>query len=257
MWMFLLLFTTHLVSQSIDTVKTDANQTTSLLRWCYSSWTAFSLNWMITPMINVLVVGGVNILYVYLYLHQSSSVIIVLQILLAMFKSFWNGLGYQYLNRLVNHHLEVDNLSMNHSSLQLFIRLLNNIVIPCLVVAAINPECFYNLFVAAPAVVTDYQFQNCNRIDTSRTNSCLQYDEVVQVTSFDPPYNYSYQCSSRFITYYAPAFVFLCVVDGMVVPVAQLLIWEVYKFGVDNNKWWSKYVRKATPRIVKTDIIGM
>ena len=212
-----------------------------------------SLNWIIAPIINVIVVGGVNILYVYLFLNQSSNVIIILQIVLAIFKSFWNGLGYRYLSRLVNFRLDVDNLSTSHSSLQLFIRLVNNIVIPCVVVAFINPECFYNLFAPAPPIITQFNYLWCLGINPSENNICTKSVDLLQITNFNPPYNYSYQCSSRFITYYSPAFVFLCLVDGLVVPLAQLLCGELYKFGVENDKDWSKYLGKVVPRILKID----
>ena len=124
--------------------------------------------------------------------------------------------------------------------------------------AAINPECFYNLFVAAPAVVTDYQIPFCHiiRISVSGNNSCLQYGNYRNETSsFDPPYNYSYQCSSRFVTSYSPAFVFLCLFDGLVVPLTHLLLAKMYKYGVDNNQYWSKYLLKVIPLIFNIEHI--
>ena len=214
----------------------------------------FSHTWIIAPLINVFVVGGINILYVYLYLHQSNIVIVFLQILLAIFKSFWNGLGYRYLSRLVNYWLRVDNLSLRHTSMQLFIRLVNNIIIPCIVVAIINPECFYNLIVAAPAVVTNFEFQYCAEVNLAN-NICSQNANQIQTTTFDPPYYYSYQCSSRFITYDAPTFVFLCLIDGLIVPLLQLVCCKLYEYGINNtindNKDWLKYLSKVTPRILK------
>jgi hypothetical protein len=41
-------------------------------------------------------------------------------------------------------------------------------------------------------------------------------------TSYDAPFTYSYQCSSSLITYYAPAFVNLCIITVFVTPAAQL-----------------------------------
>lgn len=83
-WLFTLSFSRERVNRSNEEIPSEE----------IALPPAISFNWMIAPIINVFVVGGVNILYVYLYLQQSSTVIIVLQILLAMFKSFWNGLGY-------------------------------------------------------------------------------------------------------------------------------------------------------------------
>ena len=213
------------------------------------------MSWIIAPILNVFVVVMINFIYVFLYLQQSSNVIIVLQILLAMFKSFWNGLGYRYLSRLLNFRFDVDNLSLSHSSLQLFIRLLNNTVIPCVVVAVINPGCFFNLFVAAPPVITDFRFRYCDIVNIESA-ICVLYDYKLQTTKLDPPYNYSYQCSSRFVTSYAPAFVFMCLIDGLLVPLLRLFSSKVYVFGVDNNKYWSKYLAKVIPRILKVNKVN-
>ena len=116
-----------------------------------------------------------------------------------MFKSFWNGLGYRHLRRVINSFFNVDYLSRNHTSLQLFIRLVNNIINPCIVVAVINEDCFYNLMIAPPPVNAQFTFQYCSSLNIA-TNVCSEIGYATQSTSFNPPYIYSFQCSSRFIT---------------------------------------------------------
>ena len=88
MWMFLYLLSMQMVVRSKTEVGVDVSLNLEASGGNKSIDTPISLNWVVTPLINVFVVGGVNFLNVYLYLHQSSVVIIVLQILLAMFKSF-------------------------------------------------------------------------------------------------------------------------------------------------------------------------
>ena len=123
-----------------------------------------------------------------------------------------------------------------------------------MVVAVINPECFYNFFISAPPVVSDFQYQYCFSFNLEQLY-CTLKEYQLQTTTFDPPYNYSYQCSSQFITYYAPAFIFLCIVEGLVVPLSQLLRGEFYKFRLENKKGWSLYLGKFIPRIFQSDLL--
>lgn len=43
----------------------------------------------------------------------------------------------------------------------LSVGLVNNIGIPCLVVAVVSPNCFYNLFVVAPLMSANYTYKYC------------------------------------------------------------------------------------------------
>lgn len=107
---------------------------------------------------------------------------------------------------------------------------------------------------SSSTVVNYFQFKSCNFIDLA-TNTCRLYEDRQQITTFIPPYTYSCQCSSRFITYYSPPFVFLCLVDGLIVPLAQLLCGELYKFAVKNDKHWSKYLGMLVPRLLRIDLL--
>ena len=120
--------------------------------------------------------------------------------------------------------------------LQVFVAQLNNIVIPCLVVAVISPNCFYNLFVAAPDVDSEYSYEYCDLF--TPTGSCVLYSPKFTSTSYNPPFTYSYQCSSSLITYYAPAFVLLCLVSSFVTPVAQLLLYRLHRSATPDTTWF-------------------
>jgi hypothetical protein len=106
-------------------------------------------------------------------------------------------------------------------SLHVFTALVNSVVVPCLVVAAVSPSCFYNVFQPAPTVTSAFRFHACDYFYD--TGECYEYAYVHSPTSYDAPFTYSYQCSSSLITYYAPAFVNLCIITVFVMPAAQLV----------------------------------
>jgi hypothetical protein len=106
-------------------------------------------------------------------------------------------------------------------SLQVFTALLNSVVVPCLVVAAVSPNCFYHVFQPAPTVTSAFRYKACEFFDVS--GECNTYAYLLSATSYDAPFTYSYQCSSSLITYYAPAFVNLCIITVFVVPAAEFV----------------------------------
>jgi hypothetical protein len=69
-------------------------------------------------------------------------------------------------------------------------------------------------------VTSAFRYQGCALFQFS--GGCETYTYVRSTTSYDAPFTYTYQCSSSLITYYAPAFVNLCIITVFVVPAAQL-----------------------------------
>ena len=88
-----------------------------------------------------------------------------------------------------------------------FITVFNNIVTPCLATAAISTACFYNVFVSAPSVSSAYTLPKCTAWSTE-TSECTAYGDVMQTTSYDPPFLYSYKCSSELVTTYSVVFMY-------------------------------------------------
>jgi len=182
---------------------------------------------------NFSVVVGVNVAYVYAVIYKDSNILLVAQLLLAFFKVLWNGAGCGYLVQCASYYLREDRRLKRKSAtetrfimLQVFITLLNNIAVPCIVVAVVSPSCFSSVFVAAPSVSTPYTYKLClNLFD----GHCVQYETVNSVTTYEPSYAYTYQCSSSIITYYAPAFVYLCIVTTFVAPLLQVAAQQWHK----------------------------
>lgn len=91
-------------------------------------------------MVNVSIVAGVNIAYVYAALYEDSSTFAVVQVAMSVFKLVWNGFFALKLTRMTDHYLKEKETSGNFLAVQLFVALFNLIAIPCIIVAAINPK---------------------------------------------------------------------------------------------------------------------
>lgn len=182
--------------------------------------------------INVTVVLGVNIAFVYIALYKSSVLLIIAQVLLSFFKFLWNTVCSPFFIRWTAHYLSSsENATRKESStgffpLQLFVALFNNIAIPCLVVGAVDPSCFYNVIVPAESETSHYVYAECKLYTIV---GCVTVVPEIASASFDPPFAYSYQCSSSFITYYAPTFVYMCLVATVVAPLTQLVAQKIHK----------------------------
>jgi hypothetical protein len=70
-------------------------------------------------------------------------------------------------------------------------------------------------------VTSAFRYKGCSAFALS--GECDTYAYYRSTTSYDAPFTYSYQCSSSLITYYAPAYVNLCIITVFVMPAAQLV----------------------------------
>jgi hypothetical protein len=181
-------------------------------------------------LIDVVVVVGANVLYVYIAIYQSSALLVLAQVLMSFFKLLWNSVCMDAILRALVGRFAPQLLvgqgyakayRMRLVSLQVFTALVNSVVVPCLVVAAVSPNCFYNVFQPAPTVTSAFRFKSCSVF--ARFGECILYTSQRSATSYNAPFTYSYQCSSSLITYYAPAYVNLCIITAFVVPAAQLV----------------------------------
>lgn len=113
-------------------------------------------------------------------------------------------------------HHEIDKAEQ-YFSLQLIVALFNNIAIPCLVVAAIDPPTADTVYYFIPVC----ELENVGVV-------CGGYFEQSSL-QFTPPFTYSYQCSASFITSYAPAFVYMSVSTMFLGPALQLCLVELHR----------------------------
>ena len=195
--------------------------------------------------VDVIVVAGVNAAYVYVAVYQSSSLLLVVQALLSIFKVVWSRWALPYILTVSTGRKESGKLQV---FTQIVVNLLNNIAIPCLIVVVVSPNCFYNALISAPVVTSIIHYRECTLI--SAANECTQYTDVPLPTSFEPPFTYNYQCSSSLITYYSPAFVSMCIVSTFVTPLSQYMCQWLHRRATVGS-FWHRFLDRCLPRLAK------
>jgi hypothetical protein len=206
-----------------------------------------------TALVNFVIVLGVNMAYVIIALKRSSFALTVTQIALALFKVAFNSLCSPALLRWTSQRFAGRQPSpTSFVTVQLLMSIVNNILVPCLVVSIISPDCFYNVFKTAAEVDAYFKYNGkCRLFYTSnRQIVCFSDEILVAQTSFSPPFDYSYQCSSSFITYYAPAYVIMCIIAGFALPVAQVVLQRLHSRAAVGTRWFA-VLDVALPRILK------
>jgi Leucine-rich repeat (LRR) protein len=107
--------------------------------------------------------------------------------------------------------------------------LFNNVVIPCLAIIFILPDCFYNALFAPGNVDTTYSYDSCVQyyLNDTRTHDC---NSQLQTIAYSPPYIYSYQCSSKIIINYVPVYVLMFLIVGIVLPLSEIVLKLIYDY---------------------------
>jgi hypothetical protein len=177
---------------------------------------------------SLVVVTGINVGFVFATLTLNGRDLIAMQVLLAMLKLGFNNIVAPALQD------RLKGLGVGHkiTASQLALVLLNVVVIPCLVVIVISPACFYDALKGPDSVTSSSEYSgDCLFLELItdpatglQTFTCAGAQTVVTTTTYTPPFTYSYQCSSSFVTYYAPTFVIMCIISGFIVPAYHLLL---------------------------------
>jgi hypothetical protein len=183
---------------------------------------------------------GANTAYVLIAIYGERDLLPLAQLMLSLFKLFWNRFFSVYLIRwaaVIDFSRSSTAVETEFATLQMTVVLLNNIAVPCLVVAGISPNCFYNILVQPPAVEVNFQYDEC--IEIALGTGCTEYTPYTATISYDPPFSYNYQCSSSFITYYAPTFVLLCLMHGFAVPIGQFALYQLHRRATPGTGWFA------------------
>lgn len=178
--------------------------------------------------VNLFFVTGANFSYVYLTYASNSTNTVLNQVALSAFKVFWGNLAFPLLSNWVVYSLSEINVQFKADVqrfylVQLAVTQFNNIVIPCIVVSVVSPNCYYNVFVQEPDVVSSFVDPQCVVRDES-TGLCNENILYERYTSYDPPFIYSYQCSSSIVTAYATVFVMMCLATTFISPLIMFAL---------------------------------
>jgi Leucine-rich repeat (LRR) protein len=204
-------------------------------------------------LLSLVVVTGINVGFVFATLNLNGRELTVIQILLAVFKLGFNNIIAPALHALVN-----TGIKHSVSSPQLLLVLLNVIVIPCLVVMVISPACFYDALHRVKSVTSSYQYAGqcftfewvVDETTGEQTLACVDAQIDTDTTTYLPPFTYSYQCSSSFVTYYAPTFTIMCLISGFLLPAQRLLLLWL-RGTLSPTSRLHAMVTAAIPRILK------
>jgi Leucine-rich repeat (LRR) protein len=198
--------------------------------------------------VNLIFVVGVNVAFVSVALTQSNAVLFLAQILLSMFKLIWNTVCAPNLIRFAARRISQAYHSAGFVSIQVFVALLNNVAIPCVVVAVVSPSCFTSAFSPPPDVHSSFNFYPTIRPgpDLVHVNGYVAVDYI----SYKPPFSYDYQCSSSFVTYYAPAFIYLALGAGVVAPTLKALALLMFTYSAPDS-WMRRVSLAVLPNILK------
>jgi hypothetical protein len=188
------------------------------------------------------------------FLFSGNLEVAFVQLLLRVFKVAFNSACSPVLMRWAcQRFLGRQPSAPSYVTLQLFVSVVNNILVPCLVVAVISPSCFYNVFNKANEVHSQFKYAGeCTDVELTSTSTveCRNSDLHLALTSYAPPFEYSYECSSSFITYYSPAFVIMCMVAGFGIPLAQVVLQRLHERAVVGSRWHAA-LDLVLPRILK------
>lgn len=203
---------------------------------------------------NLAVVVGVNYLYIYAVVYQSNEFLLISQICVAFFKLVWSGSGIHALVKVTTSHLMMDPAEKSDKAeetrlimIQILLTLLNNIVVPCMVVAAVSENCYYYVFVSAPNVITDLSYKTCVSVVMDH---CTEWATGSSSVSFTPPYKYDYQCSASIVAIYAPAYVALCIMTAFGVPIVELLASRWFRRAAPESYWY-RFLKLGVPFILR------
>jgi hypothetical protein len=102
-----------------------------------------------------------------------------------------------------------------------FTVIMNNVIIPCIAIAVVSPDCFYNAFFSHPPT-EETTVYTCGIYALFIDGLCLKYLEMTEFTTFDIPFLYRYQCSVAFVTSFAAVHIFMFLFVGLVLPLSKI-----------------------------------
>lgn len=201
---------------------------------------------------NLVLVTGVNIAYVYINHNYRSTIVHTAQLCVALFKVAWNGWVVDTVLQLSSFSDRRSSNRPKHIALAVFVILFNNIAAPFIATAYVSSNCFYSAVVAPPAVEVSYSYKSCtSSLFVGNYSLCNSYDNAVAAreTSYAPPFIYSYQCSSTFVTTYASIYVFMFTIEAFATP---LLLWTLkWAHSQTAHSFMSKIANRVLPAILK------
>jgi len=172
---------------------------------------------------------GVNVSYVFAILYGNTAIILLAQIVVSGLKSCWTHVIFPMMSRRMIYFSSALNIPTKDSSRSLFLLqycviIFVNIIIPCAVLAVESPKCFYYLFIKESAVKSSFVYKFCILFSYPDAKECITYEPRTEITSYYPPFFYSYECSIDLIRTYSTVYIFICIISTFINPIAQIIL---------------------------------
>ena len=195
-------------------------------------------------LLNFLVVIPFDALYVIATINYSTDFVDLAQVALAMFKILWIDFGInEIMQRVLRYHIPSMALNLEirmhakrspseirmesrHTMFHVFLVLLNNIAFPCFAIMVISSNCFQNAIFSSSPINTSYSYLICNDLffQVDGNAICISGGIQTVVTTFYPPFQYSYQCSSMFIKNFTNIYLYMFAMVGFITPALKVAI---------------------------------
>lgn len=160
-----------------------------------------STSYLLIPSVvaNIVVMTGVNSIYVYAHTTQTPQMSFMFSTVVAVFKLIWNGVLFRYLDAAGGTY-----------SLIVATSAFNIVISPIIATMVISTECFQGVFITNPEV-------------------CEEYSVLDTTVCWTASYSYVHRCSSALLLSFVQVFVIMFLMSGLCVPAAQLLLHTRYR----------------------------
>jgi Leucine-rich repeat (LRR) protein len=187
--------------------------------------------------VDVVVISVVNGAFVYVILTQKELAVYAAEFALAFVKIGWNSSVMPFFLDRINKHKasksavdeEVTNSVWSKRAtrldVQAYLNVFNILVSPILCLLVDGSNCFLYTFTTNETLESSTVYKSCHVTDF--TGQCVDIPQAI-MSSFVPPFIYTYQCSSQFIRNYVAVFVIMFIYYALVSPLFHLGLAFVY-----------------------------
>jgi hypothetical protein len=132
--------------------------------------------------------------------------------------------------------------------LMLWMSIFNNIMVPFIAMAIISPACFYYAFYPSSPVSATVDFTGCteevrpndNGIGFYTVLQCNIPSEPYSIT-YDPPFQYSFECTSTLLRSFMSIFLYRYILSGAVIPIMMLILKFIQERILELYGWESQW----------------
>jgi hypothetical protein len=217
-------------------LRATAGETNKELSW-YKFWV-----YLLLSVVNFVFMLIADIVYVVTIINANIGVAILAQFVLALVKIGWNnsilwkmlircekGVSYMYVlscqSKLPNEEEVLDHnvLGFSHFDVGMISTSigLNNLIYPILAIMALSTNCLHDAIFQPPSITSSYGGEEITAMGSPAV--------MMVSTSYNPPFNYGYQCSSVIYAYYTPVFIIMFTFESVVIPIFQLFLRFYYE----------------------------